>query len=112
MAMHLDAQYQYMDYHDLSVTMFTEPNSAVQSKVFREDMEIASRLQDYLIQELIEDIMGSLGLEQKLEAIEKLSEWIEPTHHKYIADLKRICIHEKNVAVRNSLKDLIDALSF
>ncbi len=112
MAMQLDAQYQYMDHHDLSVTMFSEPNSAIQSKVFREDMEIAEKLQDFLIRQLIDDLMGSLEIEQKLEAIEKLSEWIEPTHQGFIADLKRICIHEENIAVRNSLKDLIDALSF
>lgn len=110
--MHLDAQFQYMDHHDLSVTLFAQPNSAIQSKALREDIEIASKLQDYLIQELIDDIKGSFEIEHRLEAIEKLSEWIEPNDQGTIAELKRICIHEENIAVRNSLKDLIDALSF
>ncbi len=49
MAMQLDAQYQYMDHHDLSDTMRSEPNAAIQSKVFRDDMDIAEKLQDILI---------------------------------------------------------------
>ncbi len=110
MAMELDTKFEYMNEHDFMIEMILPNNVAWESRTIREDLQIAEKLQAFLVNEFIEILLVSKSLEEKIEAIEKLSEWITPQFRDEIQTLKRIYVHETNQAVKNSVKDLIEAL--
>ncbi len=112
MVVDLEARFQYMNDHEFNLALMNQPNSAQKSKAIREEMELADLLQIFLVEDLIQVLITSKSIGQKLDAIEKLSEWINPTHKLQIAELKQIYIHEPNKAIRNSIRDLLDALFY
>ncbi len=76
-----------------------------------EQKRIGEELREYLISKILEDLITSTDLKQKLKFIDQLSEWVEQGDTLVVNELKRLVSQENSISVKTNLQVLIDIIS-